>query len=104
MEKNIPTVEVEIGDKKVSLYQWLTQEEEDKYNAIMLGDIQFDAQQLKKAEKGEMDMKVSMAKIADSNKFLIQSICTTPWEEVNSWKPTLRAELLTKIQELRSKN
>jgi hypothetical protein len=106
--KKVPTVEIEIGKgedvKKVSLYQWLTQEEEDKYNSIMLGDIELDATQLANAQKGEMNMKVSLARVADSNKYLMQCMTVNPWEEVNNWKPSMRTELLNKIQEIREKN
>jgi len=108
MEKQIPTIEVEIGKgedlKKVVLYQWLTQEEEDKYNSIMLGDLELDPAQLNKASKGEIQMKVSLQRVGESNRFLMQSLCKTSWEEINSWKPSIRTDLLEKIREIREKN
>lgn len=108
MGKEIPTIEIEIGKgedlKKVLLYQWLTQEEEDQYNAIMLGDLQISQEQMDAAARGELGFNVSLKKISESNKFLIESMCTTPWDQINSWKPSLRQELVSKIQEMRSKN
>lgn len=102
MEKNIPTIEVTIGDKTVILYQWLTQEEENKLNAVLVGDIEIDSNQVKKSE---IKVKVSMDKIGQSNKILIQSMCKShTWEQVNEWRPSERSSLIDKINEVREKN
>ena len=105
MEKQIPTVEVDIEGEKVLLYQWLSQEEEDKFNTILLGDFEVNEKQLKEMSTGKSEMKISMSKVAESNKFLMQSLVKSPtWEIINSWKPSKRASLLNQINEVRSKN
>lgn len=104
MGKTIPTIEVEIGKgedlKKVSLYQWMTQEEEDKYNTILVGDKEYTQAEYAKME----EIGIPLQRLNESNTFLMQSMCAIPWEEVNLWKPKLRSELLEKIQEVRAKN
>ena len=102
MEKIIPTVEVDIEGEKVTLYQWLTQEEEDKLNGVMLGDLDIDPSQ---AKKGDLKIKLSVAKLGESNKLLVEFLCKShKWETVNSWKPSMRAKLLEEINSIRSKN
>jgi hypothetical protein len=102
--KTVPTIEVEIGkgeeSKKVLLYQWLTQEEEDKYNAILIGDKEYTQDEYTKMET----IGIPIARLNESNTYLMQSMCATSWEDINSWRPSLRNELMNKIQEIREKN
>ncbi len=106
MEKKVPTVEVEIGKgedlKKILLYQWMTQEEEDKYNAILLGDKEYTQDEYK--EMSESGGRVSLVRANEAKRYLIEIFSVTPWEEVNAWKPSLRNEIEEKIEEIRSKN
>lgn len=102
MEKQIPTIEVDIEGEKVLLYQWLTQEEEDKLNAIMIGDIEVDPSQVKKES---LKVKISMTKLSEVNSSLVKFMCKShTWEIVNQWNPSKRALLLKEIESIRSKN
>lgn len=98
MEKQIPTIEMEISGKKVVIYEWLTLEESTNYSEIALGDT--DITDFKKVEEVTLTTKVW----GELNKFLIKHLCKSPdWEEINQWKQEDRDILILKLRELISK-
>jgi hypothetical protein len=96
MEKNIPTTKVQVGDKEVEIYQWLTQDELDKSNSILMGDME-----VKVTDVEEMKVAVTMDKMAEWKKFKISSLVKNfTWVQISEWKPKDRDLLSDKVDEV----
>jgi hypothetical protein len=95
MEKSIPTKTVEIEKNgetlKVDIYQWLTQEEENKYNGI-LGSNPVEQ------PDGKIKYVATPEIIASRDKHLFESLVKgIAWDEFNQWHPTNRTPLLDEL-------
>jgi hypothetical protein len=96
MEKNIPTTKIQIGDKEVEIYQWMTQDELDKSNSILMGNIEVDT-----GGASEVKVSVTMDKMAEWKRFKISSLVKNfKWEQISEWKPKERDLLSDKIDEV----
>jgi len=112
MEKSkIPTVKFEVGTTEkfeVEAYKWLTQEEDDRYNDILMGnkEFEFDVEANKDNEKSstpKTTMSISMSKLADSRKFLIETMCVNlKWEDFNVLQQPVREEIQQKLEAVRT--
>jgi hypothetical protein len=102
MEKEIPKKKIKILGEDIEVYEWLTQDEEDKYNNIIMGtediDVSGDG-----VEGNNISIKVSAVKLSDARKFLVESLCASlTWDEYNVRSPKFREELFRKISDVRT--
>lgn len=99
MEKKIPTTILEIGEDKlkVEVYQWLSQEEEDEYNSILIGSKAIETNTKAK----ELSFSVSYSDVLKANSYRLKTLLKSPsWDEVSQWSPDLRKELNDKVTEV----
>ena len=95
MTNEIPTKVISIGDgelkKEITVRQWLTQEQEDNLNAIIVGDQKIS---VSNEESGSIAMQVGPEQMAAYNKLLIESFCVDfGFEQYNIMRPSLRRYL-----------
>jgi hypothetical protein len=103
--KNIPTVKINIGKdetlKEVEVYQWLTVEEEEKKNEILLSNNELDLSSYTGGKKKEIPLTIKINSLAKVNKYLIEAMCkNVTVDEYNIMNPVLRNELVEKVNEV----
>lgn len=102
MDKSgIPIHKVTIEDREISVYKWLTAEEDDEYRLLLMGDKEFDISE-ELIKEGKLKTTLSMDGVAKANRFLIEHMCVDlKWEEYNVWNPDKRSLLLEEINKVR---
>ena len=97
----IPTEVIKIGDREIGVYKWFTAEEDAEYNRLLMGDKEFDISE-ESLKKGNMKASFSFSSVAKASKYLVEHICVDlKWEEYNILSPSLRQELVDKINKVR---
>lgn len=97
-EKKVPSYSVTIAkgtedERSFKMYQWLTQEEHDQYQSILLADRDMEV-----SGDGKQKMSIPATTMAQGRKFLVETLCIDlSWDEFNYMRPDLRDEVLDKI-------
>jgi hypothetical protein len=102
MKDKIPTVEFtdKSGEFKASVYEWITQDEDDEYMAILTGGQKFEVEEV----TTDMKFMTSYADMMKAKNFRIRAALKTPsGDEVLAWPPKPRAELIEFVTELLDK-
>jgi hypothetical protein len=109
MDKNIPTIDIKVknGDENitVTLYQWLTESEEEESQKILYKDFILE-QEVSMKEKGAQEdgtqkMQLSYSKLIEKDTFILKSLLKSPsYEEFSMLNPKVRAEVKLKVKEI----
>ena len=112
-KSKIPTSEIVVGsgnDKvTINIYRWLTQSEEEERQRILVGDqkMTMTADEAQGAEdkieqrvKRQITIEISTSSVLKHNKFLVEHLCENlNYEDFEVWHPSMRAELITKLND-----
>lgn len=97
----IPTKKLVIEEEEIVVRSYLTQQQEDEYNSLLLGDQDIDV-----SDSGSNDgisMRFKTSQLASARKFLIESLCVDlTWEEYNTRSPQFRQELFKQLGEIQN--
>lgn len=106
--QEVPTKKIFIGEGKdkieVEVRKFLTQEQEDQHQSILMGDQDIDVDVNDKKDSGseKMTIKVNMSNTNAARKYLVETMLVShKWEDFNVWEPVLREDLLKQIEILR---
>lgn len=106
MDKSqIPTKSYTFGKddyvKEVSLYEWITHDEEDQYQSILYGRVGVDQET---AETKKVDITITIDQVNEAERHLISSyISGLSMEEFNVLHPSVREGIREKAKELHDK-
>lgn len=115
MDKSqIPTKSYTFGEgeyvKEVSIYEWITQQEEDEYQEILLGDQQIGsdvAQKLDSKNKentgNEFKFSLSIKNVNKAKDYLVKAYLASNAGEYDIMRPDVRLAISQKIEEIHSK-
>lgn len=110
MDKSqIPSKSYTFGEgeyvKEVKLYEWITQDEEDKYQSILMGEAEINTDTAEDIKKGKKySISITVNQVSEARKHLIASyLCEMNIEEFNVLSPTVRAGIGDKVEEIHSK-
>lgn len=116
--KPIPTNHITIGkgtpyERKIEVYQWLTEEETEEYTNTITGsngDIELTSKDLEKDEKelgqqaqDSLSFKLNISQLRKAQRLLVKFLCLdVSTEEFNYMLPACRDELIAKLDKMTS--
>lgn len=107
MEKKVPSKvlvieeELENGEvlkHEVEVYKWFTQDEDDIYTNLQVGDQTIDT------DSEKQKFTVSFTKVIEARNYKMKTLIKSPsWEEISTWEPSLRDKVIKELDELTNK-
>lgn len=97
----VPGLKVANVERELEVYEWLTQDEEDRKEQITLGDRAYEVEHGK-----EMTVTVSVTaeKMAELRRFKVEALCRNlTWEEFSIQPPKVRDAITEILEEAEKK-
>lgn len=98
MKDKIPTTEFTHGEYKATLYNWLTQSEDDAAQAILTGDQEF---AVGNTDGDKVTVTTTLVKLNEYRNFRLKALLKTPdYSEVDAWSPDAREALVDEVSKI----